>query len=310
MSITQDSISTRKRAEGAFLGSAVGDALGASLEFMNPDSIIKEHGGPLTEIVGGGCWGVRPGQVTDDTEMALCLARSLELVGDYHPYAAVFQYIQWLNTDPFDVGATCRYTLNAARNGIPAELAAKQFHIHSGGRSAGNGSLMRQAPLAVKYKDDLSALADAIALDTKLTHFDDLATETGVFFSRQVARLMQDPSAELETPEHLGVRQYFDLPLSEIQEIAMLQMGFCLTGFAIAMYALRNFESFEEGLIWAVNLGGDADTNGAIVGTILGAKFGVDSIPERWLSQLEPAEEIRHLVSEMLAEETPETIGI
>jgi ADP-ribosyl-[dinitrogen reductase] hydrolase len=290
-----DSEIIRSRARGVCIGSGIGDALGASLEFMSREDIQKAHGGPLREIIGGGVWQVRPGQITDDTEMALGLARSLHLCGRYHPNAALQQYLQWFEGDPVDVGSTVAYILNKARHGYPAEWAAEEFHHLSGGKSAGNGALMRQAPLAMHYHDDLPALEKAVRQDCALTHYDPLAAECSVYFTRQLARLIQDPSAQLEMPEDPQLRAAVTASREDIMDRVDSQMGFCLTALAVAVHATRYSKDYEQGLTWAVNLGGDADTNGAVAGALLGAKFGVDSIPARWIDKLEATQELEQL---------------
>ena len=128
-------------------------------------------------MIGGGWLSLRPGQVTDDTDMACALARSLVERGGYEPEAALANYMRWLKTDPPDIGTTIRAVLEKVAAGVESADAARQVHEQSGGRSAGNGSLMRIAPLAIRYRDDTYALMEAAQRDSALTHFDPLAAE-------------------------------------------------------------------------------------------------------------------------------------
>lgn len=293
------------KCQGTTLGLGIGDALGAPIEFMSREKILAELGGPLTEMIGGGVWDVRPGQITDDTEMALGLARSLEISGEYHPHAALHQYLKWFDNDPVDVGSTIRAVLTKAKAGYPAEWAAEDFHHASGGMSAGNGSLMRVAPLAIHYRDDLEAMEDAVRTDCHLTHFDPLAGDSAVYFTKSIAQLVNHENAELELPDDPQIRAAVLASPAECQERSDTQMGFVLTALAIGCCATRNAKSYEEGLVWAINLGGDTDTNGAVAGAMLGAKFGDQGIPERWKQQLETTEEIHQLTHHSIAGSQP-----
>ena len=158
--------SIRDRARGCLLGLAVGDALGGPLEFVSAERIVDLHGGPVRDMIGGGWLSLRPGQVTDDTDMARALARSLVERGGYEPEAALANYVRWFETRPPDIGITTREVLGRVAAGVDVADAAEQVHEQSGGRSAGNGSLMRIAPLAIRYRDDAYALMEVAERDS------------------------------------------------------------------------------------------------------------------------------------------------
>ncbi|MEJ7783754.1 MAG: ADP-ribosylglycohydrolase family protein [Solirubrobacteraceae bacterium] len=280
------------RARGCLLGLAAGDALGGPVEWLSPEEIERRHGGPLRELTGGGWLGLRPGQVTDDTDMALALARSLDEAGGYDAEVAMGHYLAWFNGNPPDVGNTIGAVLRAVGRAVPAAEAARRVHESSGGKSAGNGSLMRCAPLAVRYQGDLLALPDVAGADSQLTHHDPLAAEACVLFTTVLAAriaghtLLEAPARDPRLIEALNSDP------AEAARRARKEVGFVLTALAVARCADRRAGDFEDGLVWAVNLGGDADTNGAVTGALLGARFGASAIPGRWLEALEPRREL------------------
>jgi len=291
----------KDRARGCLLGLAVGDALGGPVEWLSSEAIEQRHGGPLRELVGGGWLGLRPGQVTDDTEMALALARSLAEEGDYDPEAAMSKYLAWFASDPPDVGNTIGAVLGAVRRGVPAADAAKGVHESSGGKSAGNGSLMRCAPLAVRYHREFHALWDAATADSRLTHHDPLAAEACVFFTTVLAARISGHSL-LEAPAYdPRLIQGLNTDPEDAARHARDEVGYVLTALAVGRCADRGASDFEGGLTWAVNLGGDADTNGAVAGALLGARFGSRGIPARWLDLLEPRDELVRLADALAA---------
>ncbi len=204
-------------------------------------------------------------------------------------------YLAWFGGDPPDVGATVGAVLRDVKHGVPAAEAARRVHESSGGKSAGNGSLMRCAPLAVRYQGDLLALANAATADSALTHHDPLAAEACVFFTTVLAVRIAGHTL-LEAPAHdPRLIEALDSDPTDAARRAVKEIGFVLTALAVARCADRRSEDFESGLTWAVNLGGDADTNGAVTGALLGARFGAEAIPARWLERLEPRQELVRL---------------
>lgn len=212
--------------------------------------------------------------------------------GRYDADRALNHYLRWYEGNPPDVGATIGDVLDAVRSGEPVCKATAAQHQRSGGRSAGNGSLMRCAPLAVRYSQDHAALWEAARRDSELTHYDPLAGDACLLFCTVAAarnagqELLEVPAERDELVDALGASR------EDAADRAAEQVGFVLTALAVALCADRRAESFEEGLVWAVNLGGDADTNGAVAGAVLGARFGAEAIPGRWLEALEPGREL------------------
>ena len=273
------------RAIGTLLGLAVGDALGGPLEFLSADEIRARHGAPVRDYVGGGWLSLQPGHGTDDTAMMLALARAAATPIGYDPRRALNAYLEWFRSSPPDVGATTRAALAGVEAGMSAAEATEAFHRRTG-RSAGNGSLMRIAPIALRHLHDAERRARAARTDSKLTHFDDHAADACAWVCDVIAALLEgvDPT-ELAAPEALES----EWAISRRRAAAAADgdaAGYVGTTLGVASAALRTASSFEEGLVWAVNLGGDADTNGAVAGALLGARFGASAIPSRWLDEL------------------------
>lgn len=261
----------RERFRGALLGFAVGDALGAPAEFLSREQ-VAERWGLLTEMVGGGCHNVAPGEVTDDTEMLLCLAESLAASGDFDPQDVVRRYMAWFESNPTDVGLTVRTTLLSIRSGTPWERAARRAHVVLGRMSAGNGSLMRSPAIALRYANDPARRREVALQESMLTHFDRLAGWACVAYT----------AIEADEPRVAAVlRDALEASRAEI-----VASGYVLDTLKAALWAVLHSEDFEQALIEAVNLGDDADTVGALTGALAGALYGERAIPVRWSAAL------------------------
>ena len=283
----------RERFRGALLGFAVGDALGAPAEFLSREQ-VAERWGLLTEMVGGGCHNVAPGEVTDDTEMLLCLAESLAASGDFDPQDVVRRYMAWFESNPTDVGLTVRTTLLSIRSGTPWERAARRAHVVLGRMSAGNGSLMRSPAIALRYANDPARRREVALQESMLTHFDRLAGWACVAYTDIVAAALAGTSAlralvpasaaaiEADEPRVAAVlRDALEASRAEI-----IASGYVLDTLKAALWAVLHSEDFEQALIEAVNLGDDADTVGALTGALAGALYGERAIPVRWSAAL------------------------
>jgi len=178
------------RARGVMLGLAVGDALGAALEWDHPEQIVARYGGPLRDMVASRTWSL--GEWTDDTAMALKLAESMADRGVYDEDDVLARYLVWARSSPKDIGATVSHALARASTPAAARAAAADYHTRSGGHSAGNGSLMRTAPIAIRYRGDSGAIERISRLDSSLTHHDELAADACALFNLTVAALLQD----------------------------------------------------------------------------------------------------------------------
>lgn len=274
----------RGRARAAFLGLAVGDALGATVEFMTPGEIREVHG-VHREIVGGGWLHLAPGHVTDDTEMSLCVARAIDS-GGWSPRGIADRFGAWLRSRPTDVGNTCRrgirrYLHDGSLEGPPAE------------GDAGNGAAMRMAPVAV------ATLADGVLLErcaieqAHITHNHPLSDAACVL----VGRLVQLACLGRGRRQLLGVAEAAAERFPALRFVPPQRLAptaYVADTLRAVLHAFFQADSFEECLVATVNQGGDADTTGAIVGAIAGAHFGPEGIPRRWVRKLD-----RALVQEM-----------
>jgi ADP-ribosyl-[dinitrogen reductase] hydrolase len=172
----------RDRYCGALLGLAVGEALGAPAEFLTCDQVVERFG-VLTEMVGGGCYNVAPGETIDATERMLCLAESLVATGGFDPEDIMARYVAWFDSRPRDVSLTVRTVILALHSGTSWDLASRRAHEILGSPTAGNGSLMRCAPLALRFAGDDERRAQLSLRESVLTHFDRLAGWACVAFN-------------------------------------------------------------------------------------------------------------------------------
>jgi ADP-ribosyl-[dinitrogen reductase] hydrolase len=286
------------------LGLAVGDALGAPYDGLDRDQVGAVA---MTE---GGPYGVRPGQGTGVTQMALRLGGSLVELGGYDAGAALAGYVAWYRTDPPGLSPHMREVLSTVAGGEDSFRATSSFHL-GGGDTSGNGAVMRTTPLGIAFAGNEGRLRDATLADAALTHFDPLAGKVALLHNQAVGWLVtagpQRLFEELKNPEHLDDRiEDVVIPATNgvrgfAETLAASQPGSALTSIAIALVAAFNSDSFEQGLTWAVSLGGDADANGAVTGALLGARLGVAGIPPQWLDVIERRPEIEALAQRLVA---------
>jgi ADP-ribosyl-[dinitrogen reductase] hydrolase len=267
------------RAEGAYLGLAVGDALGATVEFMTPREIAHEHG-THRSIRGGGWLKLRRGQVTDDTEMALALGASILVCGRVESKAAAQAFSDWMRRKPVDIG-------NTVRRGIVHYRTTGQISVSPSEHDAGNGACMRCLPVALAYLGaDPAEVELASRRQSHITHHSSLADAGTLTVIRMVqAAMLGQPVHALQALATVLVNQHrayrFDRrrmenPSAYIADTlkAVFQALFCTNGF-------------EAALVDVVNRGGDADTTGAILGSIAGALYGRAAIPKPWIAALD-----------------------
>ena len=285
-----------QHAIGALLGSAVGDALGAPFEFQPggrysarfPRRVLGGAG----EMVGGGPWA--PGEFTDDTHMALALAESLVSHGRLHPEDLWARWRAWA-ADAKDVGILTRQALSCSTH----DGAAAHAHRANGGKSAGNGSLMRNVPVALFHHDsppdEIHALA---AAHSALTHHDpDCAVACGLHARMVRAALYGDCAfaaldeavAELPTGPRARWSALLRPAWKPSDAKPQLTNGTVWICMAQAVWAVRGARSFADALIRAIDLGGDADTVACVAGSIAGARWGIQGIPSRWTTYVHGA---------------------
>jgi ADP-ribosyl-[dinitrogen reductase] hydrolase len=296
-------LSAEDRALGALLGLAVGDAVGTTVEFKPRGSFA-----PLTDMVGGGPFNLEPGQWTDDTSMALCLAASLVETGAFDAHDQMRRYLRWRdegymssNGRCFDIGTTVSAALRRyERTGDP-------FAGSTDPMSAGNGSIMRLAPVVLRYvgPNFSSGIVPSAAL---LTHAVDSSRTThaapecldacrllAAILSRALAgvdkadALLGDAATFSGTPAITALARG---DWREKSERHIAGTGYVVESLEAALWSVWTTETFEAAILRAANLGDDADTTAAVAGQIAGALYGSAGIPPRWLDRLAMRDEI------------------
>jgi ADP-ribosylglycohydrolase len=287
---------TIERYRGCFLGLAVGDALGAPVEFY-PPGFFK----PLSDMVGGGYFDLKPGQWTDDTSMALCLAESLIEKKGFDPLDQMKRYLRWYEEGhlsstgrAFGIGGTVARALEKFRQ------TGEPYCGPTDPWTAGNGSIMRLAPVPLLYaKKNLEAI-ERSAESSRTTHQALTAVDGCRYLGALIVGAVSGASKdELLSDHYSPVLGYWkEKPLvKEIDEIAsgsfkhkdppeIVGAGYVVKSLEAALWAFHKTNSFKEGCLLAVNLGDDADTTGAVYGQLAGAFYGEHDIPESWRSKL------------------------
>jgi ADP-ribosyl-[dinitrogen reductase] hydrolase len=269
----------RNRARAAFVGLALGDALGAPVEFMTRNEIRVKYD-VLREMVGGGWLNLKPGQVTDDTEMSLYLARSIvEGKGWSLPRGADY-LVRWLKSRPCDVG-------NTVRRGLRAFMTKGQLETPPCSADGGNGAAMRLLPVALCCLGDETETHRYVIEQAHLTHnhpYSDVACLT-------LAKLVQlSLMGQSKMRLLVETRQMVEAhPVFAFNPYPGNASGYILDTVQTVFYHFFRSRDFEGCLVDTVNLGGDADTNGAIIGMLAGAYYGREGLPRRWLRALSPS---------------------
>lgn len=273
---------TLLRAQGCLLGQLAGDSLGSLVEFQSPESIQHEYPAGVRDLADGGTWGTIAGQPTDDSELALALARTLAQHKRYDPTLALDAYIGWLNSGPFDCGFTTGSGLRGERDW----------------NSQSNGALMRISPLGIFGANyELEQVAEWAGEDAALTHPHLVCQQTNSLYASAIAYAVrtgcepQDLYAQTQTwAEQIPAESTL---MSAINDAAtappaeyMEHQGWVLTAFRNALWQLLHAENLEEAVVDTVQRGGDTDTNAAICGALLGAVHGREAIPARWVDRL------------------------
>ena len=299
----------RLRYEGCLLGLAAGDALGTTVEFKVPGSFA-----PLTDMVGGGPFKLEKGQWTDDTSMALCLAESLVVRRAFDARDKMERYTRWWgegylssNGRCFDIGNTVSQALRRyAHTGDP-------FSGPTGPYSAGNGSLMRLAPVPLFFASKPRTAIQLSAESSRTTHGATTCLDACRYFAGLLIGALQGVGKEeLLSPRYTPVAHLWEQePLCpEIDKVAagsfkrkrqneVFGSGYVVESLEAALWAFNRSSDFREGSLLAVNLGYDADTTAAIFGQLAGAYYGVDDIPREWRECLAHGNLIRRLANNL-----------
>ena len=297
------------RYRGCLLGLAVGDAVGTAVEFRSPGSFQ-----PVTDMMGGGPFGLEPGQWTDDTSMALCMAESLASRRGFDARDQMDLYVRWWQEGffsstgvCFDIGNTVSCALRRYRvTGAPYSGSTDPF-------AAGNGSLMRLAPVPLFFASDPEHAIHMSGESSRTTHGAQTCIDACRYFGGLIVGALEGaPKETLLAPRYSPVDGLWERePLcSQIDRIAagsfkhkeppeIVGSGYVVESLEAALWAFHKSSSFKEGCLIAVNLGDDADTTAAIFGQIAGAYYGIEGIPAPWREQVSHLELITELADEL-----------
>ena len=297
----------RDRARGILLGVACGDALGRPVEFKSASEISAEHG-RLDEMVGHGTWNQPAGTITDDTEQALCIARSLVEQQEFDPADIAGRFVVWYDSGPFDIGRMTTKALSRLKHGDEWDEAGQQVWENSpDGQNAGNGSVMRCAPLAIPYASNRDRLVEVSWQSSQITHTDPRCTYGCVILNLTIAGLLNDANSQLQ-----GALNYVgsEAPDDLVAALEPLVGGDSPDTFETSGYIVHSLqtalhdglvaESAEDAIVTAVNRGGDTDTIGAIAGAVAGARFGAPQLPDRWLRAIDETGELGSLAEQLV----------
>ena len=270
------------RAQGCLLGQLAGDLLGSLVEFQSPEEIQLKYPAGVRDLEDSETWNTIAGQPTDDSEMALALARVLVRHKIYDPTLALDAYVDWLNSGPFDCGFTTRSGLLGKRDQ----------------NSQANGAMMRISPLGIFGANyELEQVAKWACEDAALTHPHPVCQQANLLYASAIAyavRIGCEPQELYERLQTWAEKIPAEPTLMSATDGAatappadyMHQQGWVLTAFRNALWQLLHAENLEEAVVDTVHRGGDTDTNAAICGALLGAVHGREAVPERWVDQL------------------------
>jgi ADP-ribosyl-[dinitrogen reductase] hydrolase len=282
----------RQRVIGAFIGSVVGDALGAPFEGGPPGAFSARFPAPAhglaTEMCGGQGW--RPGEWTDDTQMALLIAASLLARGGLDEAELFARFVAWVEAGPAGVGIQTRVVLTSGR---PWHSAARE-HFAAGHLAAGNGSLMRTTPAAIFFaRAGAETTMSAARRISDLTHGDPAAGDGCAIYHRLIAAALDGADALSVLPDAIAAvpaerRASWEeiLDPAWTPEQARVPNGAVWPTLATAVWALRRGWTFDAAMRAVIDIGGDTDTVAAGTGGLLGAVQGIQAIPSRWATPL------------------------
>jgi ADP-ribosyl-[dinitrogen reductase] hydrolase len=303
-------VTTSDRYRGALLGLAAGDALGTTLEFKSPGTFA-----PLTDMVGGGPFNLKPGEWTDDTSMALCLAESLVEKRGFDPIDQLSRYVSWWKEGKFSVKGYC-FDI-----GITTSGALRRFQqtgrADSGSTdpgASGNGSLMRLAPAPLAFAANPTEAVRLAGESSRTTHGAPECVDACRYYGGLIVGAVQGRSKEeLLAPHFAPAPGLWDaVPLApKVAAIAagsfrtkadsqIRGSGYVVHTLEAALWAFASTDTFRDGALKVVNLGEDADSTGAVYGQIAGAYYGVEGIPAGWRAKLAMRETIEGLADGVL----------
>ncbi|WP_246066792.1 ADP-ribosylglycohydrolase family protein [Paenibacillus koleovorans] len=278
---------------GGLFGVAIGDALGGTTEFRSRAEIRAKHG-YLTEIIGGGVWGLKPGEVTDDTMMTLCVAEGV-LDDPAEPMVSIgTRFMDWYMTRPKDIGNIIRHVFELYEGNWFEAAFLADLDL---GRSGGNGSLMRCLPVALAFPD-WPTVERVTRMQSKMTHYDESCSEACVLYNRTAYLLLQGGVTLRQAIEQSVTGTEYATSLSDAPP-ACEPDGYVVHTLHWVLHHLWTGTSYGDIVQRAANQGGDSDTNAAIAGGPAGLYWGYEQLPRRYVDTLLIRDRLRD-VSERL----------
>jgi ADP-ribosylglycohydrolase len=304
-------MTTLDRYRGCLLGLAAGDALGTTLEFTSPGTFV-----PLTDMVGGGPFHLQPGEWTDDTSMALCLAESLTTQRAFDPVHQLETYVRWYRDGHFSVKGRCFDIGIATSRALQRFMQSPQSYPGSTDpSSAGNGSLMRLAPAPLAFAGNPAEAIRLAGDSSRTTHGAAECVDACRYFAGLLLAAVHGLSKEqiLNNEYEPAVNAVLGSPLApKVAEIAggsfrrksppeVRGSGYVIHTLEAALWAFHTTGTFRDGALAVVNLGEDADSTGAVYGQIAGAFYGEEGIPAEWRAKLAMRDVIEQLADQLHA---------
>jgi ADP-ribosyl-[dinitrogen reductase] hydrolase len=285
--------------KGGLIGFAIGDAMGVATEFMSPEE-IKDRYGVVKDILGGGVFGFKRGETSDDTDMTIAVAKGI-IANSTNPIEEIGKlFLKWKASNPKDIGITIASTFRNYKGDWVKAAEATHAQL---GQSGGNGTLMRCLPIAFAYSD-INKMDEVSILQSKMTHQEDSASEACVLYNRIARRLLQDEDLKSAIAAEIENTQY-DIDYS--QEPDCLPSGYVVHSLKWVFYWLLNKERFLDVVIGAVNMGGDSDTIAAIAGGLKGVEVGYSNLPYKQIDRLlnrRSLEELAEVICEIRDKDT------
>jgi ADP-ribosyl-[dinitrogen reductase] hydrolase len=295
------------RYRGCLLGLAVGDALGTTLEFSPPGTFT-----PISDMIGGGPFGLKPGQWTDDTSMALCLAASLIDQHGFDPIDQLERYVHWWREGYLSSTGTCFDIGSTVRSALTHFLQTRaSYPGPTDSRTAGNGSIMRLAPVVLYFARQPEQAIHFAAESSRTTHGAIEAVDACRYFAALILdalngvgkeELLSDqPDRWAAAPLAPQIATIASGSFKKKQPPQIRGTGYVVDSLEAALWAFYHATGFREGALLAVNLGDDADTTGAVYGQLAGAFYGEDHIPAAWRDTIAQRELILELADKLCA---------
>lgn len=282
-----------QRALGAYLGLAIGDALGATVEFMMPREIRAQYG-VHCQLRGGGWLRLEPGQVTDDTQMSLALGAAITGGSTWEPKRAADAFAAWLKSRPVDVGNTCR-------RGIRRYMLEGTLEAPFSDSDAGNGACMRNLPVALATLGRDIQFEQWSLEQSHITHNHPLSDAATLALGRMTQQLIM--GGGIKACRAIANQLLEQHPAFRFDPYPGRASGYIVDTVQTVLHYFFRTDSFESFVVEVVNRGEDADTTGALAGMLGGAAYGAAAIPTQWLGQLDPAvaEQVRLQTRKLLA---------